>query len=118
MRESGSVKLYWSLSRGSGVGGLGVAPSGLLSFSGRFLFSFSQFGFVFGLFRFVASLGASFQHLPGFGQTLQLVSATLYLIVHVHFLWQLPAIRRCRQRKQLLHFRLQERFQGPGDVCS
>ena len=28
MRESGSVKLYWSLSRGPDVGGLGAGPRG------------------------------------------------------------------------------------------
>ena len=29
MRDSGSVKLYWSLSRGPGVGGVGGRPRGL-----------------------------------------------------------------------------------------
>ena len=29
MRDSGSVKLYWSLARGPGVGGLGALPRGL-----------------------------------------------------------------------------------------
>ncbi len=32
MRESGSVKLYWSLSCGPGVGGLGVGPRGFCPF--------------------------------------------------------------------------------------
>ena len=36
IRDWGAVKLYWSLSRGPGVGGLGGCPGGLPPFLAAF----------------------------------------------------------------------------------
>ena len=60
MRDSGSVQLYWSLSRGPGVGGMGGRPRGLDPVWRDVASRVADFGVIGSLLGFITVLGAGF----------------------------------------------------------
>ena len=109
MRDSGSVKLYWSLACGSAEGGVGGRPRGLrpvrwaLASRSCCLASYS------------ACWPLALLNLPGglagLGQTGQTLLAQDDLVGHVHACGYFVAIGLFGQPKQLIDFGTQAAFQ-------
>ena len=113
MRDSGSVKLYWSLSCGSPDGGVGERPGGLrperLALASRSSCRLASALSLLGRGRFLST------GLEGLSLALarraEVFLAQGNLVAHVHTFGYFVAIGLFGQPKQLLHFGPQVSFQ-------
>ena len=112
MRESGSVKLYWSLSRGPGVGGLGGRPPRPAAAACRY-FPLAQFGLVGRLLGGVTLLGTRLQRRFRCGQARQPLLAASEFIGDDQAVRQRAPVRLLAQREQRLHLGGEPGFQPP-----
>ncbi len=111
MRDSGSVKLYWSLACGSADGGVGGRPRGLRPERWALACRSRVLGFVLSLLGRLPFLSVCLEHFLGLGQSGQAFLAQGDLVGHVQAFRHVVAVGLFGQQKQLIYFGTQVRFQ-------
>ncbi len=100
IRDSSSVRLTWSLSRGPGSGWLGLFAPGLLTGFLLFGFAFGEFFLVLSPFFVMTRGGPTFDFLFGAGNGVETFFAATELLGNIQTVWSFASVRLFGQPQQ------------------